>query len=542
MDRPIHYTQLRRDSWHGGGVLLVGLLLLLPLAGHAGEAVEIAAAPPVQSGASGASQEIQLLMPAQTSPPEQASSLVAPDPAPNQSAVAAAPLLLLPEAVERAIAHSPGLSALEWQAWAQWEQALSVEGRGGLFSELTLLGMQTNSPLGVFAARLSQGRVTQADFDPARLNDPDYLGNIEYKLKLTYPLFTSRRIELIADALRLNGEAIDLDRLDAEHELTARVIELYFAHDLLERQLLVLDDAQQTTEALLRLITSLEAEGLVLQADIAAAEVEAANIASEINTAQQNLALTENVMALLTGAAAGGFSTRIDVNPEQIAVPSLNEATAAALDNRPDLQALSRRVCAATKMLDEAIRQRNPTLGAFAELKHSSPGLPGDGHSDATVGAQLTLDLDTGGVLRHTVEQKRAELQAAQLGLAQLEQTAQIEVAQAYSALLTAQGALQLFAAQSEKSAENLRVVRNRYREGLTNYLDLRMAVTTHKDSQLRELNARYGFLLADVRLLSATGQLGRDNDPFLAPDSAGAAEEAAAEVKAAGQGAGDAH
>lgn len=448
------------------------------------------------------------------------------------------PVLLLGDVVAAALQYSPGLSAMQWQALAQWEQAQSVLGRGGLATEFSILGMQTDSPLGVFAGKLSQGRVTQADFDPAALNDPGFFGSVEYKLKLMYPLFTSGRIALLADAIKLNSQAVDFERLKAQHDLTSRIIETYFAHDLLAQQLSVLGEAKITVEELKRLIESLEREGLVVKADIAAADVEVANLSDELNQAQANLALTENVIALLMGTQASAFTSVIPLEPEALRMPAMEEVLQAALDNRPDLQAMDRRVCAATNMLDEAIRKRNPTLGAFAEGKHASTALPGQGHSEATLGAQLTLDLDTGGVIRHEIAQKRADLEAAKLGYQQLQDMARLEVLQAFTEVSKAHGSMATFKAQGDKAAENLRVVRNRYREGLTNYLDVRMAVTTHKESRLRELHARYSFLLAYMRLMAATGQIGGELDPFLnmtdGSGSAAAASAAAQEGAAA--------
>lgn len=447
------------------------------------------------------------------------------------------PVLLLGDAIAVVLDYSPGLDALQWQSWAAWQQAESVLGHAGLASEFSILGLQTDGPLNVFASKLSQGRVAQADFDPARLNDPDFTANIEYKLKLLYPLFTSGRIRLLSDALKLNGEALDFDRLRAEHELTGRVIELYIAHDLLEEQLVVLADAQLTLDEHTRMIKSLYDEGLVVGADLAAADVEQANLSDETNKAQLNLRLMEELLGLLSGKPGERFASQLALDPALLATPELEAAYSAALSNRPDLQAMERRTCAATNMLNEALRKRNPTLGAFAEGKHASSGWPGDGNSELTVGAQLTLDLDTAGVLSHEIEQKRAELQAALSGLQQLQDLAKIDVAQAHSALQAAQGSRAAFAVQSARAAENLRVVRNRYREGLTNYLDLRMAATQLKESRLRELNADYGGLLAYMRLLVATGELGTAGDPFVTaavePLEGAAAAEAAAREEA---------
>jgi len=437
----------------------------------------------------------------------------------------AAPVVTLNEVVDAAVSHSPGLAAMQWQALSAYAQSDSVSGYGGLKSELSIMGLHTNSPLGVFAGRLSQGRVTQMDFDPAALNDPEFFGNIEYKLMLMYPLFDSGRVQLLADAVALNANAIDFDALGREHELTAKVIEAYFNHALLTDQLVVIGDAQLTVEELKRMIQQLYDEGLVIGSDLAAADVQLANLADELNRAESYRGLVEDTLAILTGGATGGaFSSSVPLELTEAAVPELDELSALALEHRPDLAAMRLRVCAATNMLDEAIKRRNPTVGVFAEGKHSTPTGFDDGHSEATFGAQLTLDLDTGGVISNEIEQRRADLQAANLGLQQMEEMAEIDVVQAHTDLVIARQSIETFTAQAERAGENLRVVRNRYEEGLTNYLDLRMAITQHKESRLRQVKARHDYLLAYMRLLVAAGLTGTEYDPFLgATDSIGA-------------------
>ncbi|GEM_PF-2026829 len=436
------------------------------------------------------------------------------------------PLLVLADVVTAAVEHSPGLAAMQWQALSAYAQSDSIAGYGGISTELSVMGMHTNSPLGVFASRLSQGRVTQMDFDPAALNDPDYFGNVEYKLMLMYPLFDSGRVRLLSDAVALNAGAIDYDALAREHELTASVIEAYFNHALLTDQLTVIGDAQLTVDELKRMIEQLYAEGLVIGSDIAAADVQLANIADELNRVRSYRVLVEDTLFILTGEATGGqFSSSVPLELAEAPVPELEEMTALALDSRPDLAAMGLRVCAATNMLDEAIKRRNPAVGVFAEGKHSTPNGITDGHSEATFGAQLTLDLDTGGVIRGEIAQRRADLEAAKLGLAQLEEMARIAVAQAHTEALIAHQSIETFTAQAERAAENLRVVRNRYGEGLTNYLDLRMAISEHKESRLRQVKARHDYLLAYMRLLMAAGLTGSSYDPFLGGTEPSSAE-----------------
>lgn len=435
---------------------------------------------------------------------------------------AGAVILLLPDAVAQAVAYSPGLQAMQWQAVGAWEQSRSVLGYSGVRSEFSITSIETDSPLGWFASKLNQGRVTQADFNPDTLNNPGFIGNVEYKLRLLYPLFDSGRVKLLADALALSSSALDFDALGREHELTFNVVQIYFGHALLEDQVVVLSDAQLTIDELKRMIESLYAEGLVTRSDIAAADVELANIADEANKAVTQLRLTETTLGLLTGGVTGEFHAILPADINALGVPELAEMTALANEYRPDLQAMNLRVCAATNMLDEAIKKRNPTVGVFAEGAHNSPGLPGgDGTTGVTVGAMLQLDLDTGGVIANEIDQKRADLEAAKAGLQQMRDMAAIEVAQAQAQVSMAYQSIETFNAQADKAAENLRVVKAQYREGLTNFLDLRMAITTYKESRLRQAKARHDYYVAYMGLITTAGMAGTEYDPFLGPSSA---------------------
>jgi outer membrane protein TolC len=415
---------------------------------------------------------------------------------------------------------------MELMALAAGEQADSVRGHGGLQGELSLMALRTDSPLSSFGLKLNQGRITQMDFDPAGLNDPDYIGNVETKLTLMYPLFTSGRIRLMAEALKKNSAALDFDALAKEHELMAKVIEAYFNHALLAEQLVVLDDARLTLDELKRMIEQMYSEGLVIRTDILAAEVELANLEQEVTRAEEYQRTIEETLAILTGGeVAAGFRSEVPLELTEREVPDGVAAEEDALANRPELKAMELRVQAAGNMLAEAVRKRNPTIGLFATGANNDPQYPfgDDGHTEVTYGAQLLLDLDFSGITSNEIDQKRAELEAAMLGLEQLEDMARIDVAQALAEVRIAREAISAFATQAEKAAENLRVVRNRYEEGLTNFLDLRMAVTTHKESRLRYVKAEHDYLLAYIRLLVATGQLGTAADPFLGEMGSGA-------------------
>ncbi|HES58608.1 MAG TPA: TolC family protein, partial [Firmicutes bacterium] len=429
--------------------LMTGLALVLCAYGAAAgqsQAIEVPAEPPDQ-----APRAAELALAADTAAPAQAGESAGSDSAtPAAPADTAPPILSLNEVIELGLARNPGLQALDWQAWGMWSKAQGVGGHGGLDARLAVTSMLTNSPLGVFGSRLSQGRVTQADFDPTVLNDPDYLGNTELKLSLMYPLYDAGRSGLGKEALEYGSRAIEFQQLAAGQQLVGTLVQTYFGNALLTDQLVVLDQASATADELWRMITSLQREGLVTRSDVAAAEVELANIQHQITQARARLTLTETTLNTLTGVDHS-FATSVPDIYGVVEMPDLEEITALAIEEHPDICSARSNAVSAGLMLSEARRQRQPTIGLFAETKHSTPGFNDDGHGESTFGAMLQFNLDTNGIISDTIEERDAMEQSALWYLEQVEESVRLGVAASYADLVIANQAVDTFAAQSEK-------------------------------------------------------------------------------------------
>ena len=114
----------------------------------------------------------------------------------------------LQEAIAAATAQGPGIA----EAIARAEAARHAErgARAALLPQVTgeIGGMRSNDPVAAFGSRLRQGRFTQADFDPALLNDPDARIRIEYKI---YPVVAKRMTDegAIRRAYRIAREQAD---------------------------------------------------------------------------------------------------------------------------------------------------------------------------------------------------------------------------------------------------------------------------------------------------------------------------------------------
>ena len=96
----------------------------------------------------------------------------------------------------------------------------------------------------------------------------------------------------------------------------------------------------------------------------------------------------------------------------------------------------------------------------------------------------------------------------------QLTNQIHLEVVKALQQYLSARNRLTLAAQTVNQARETLRIVQDRYQEGLTIITEVLRAQTALVRSRLQLLAARYDHYIGYALLLRATGQLG-DVQPF---------------------------
>jgi outer membrane protein TolC len=93
--------------------------------------------------------------------------------------------LSLEGAIQMALAKNPRIAAAQSQLEASGERI--TQARSGLLPQLNFSEnfSRTNSPTGVFSAKLNQGEFTQQDFNVNRLNNPNSRNNFATVFSVT---------------------------------------------------------------------------------------------------------------------------------------------------------------------------------------------------------------------------------------------------------------------------------------------------------------------------------------------------------------------
>jgi outer membrane protein TolC len=114
-----------------------------------------------------------------------------------------------------------------------------------------------------------------------------------------------------------------------------------------------------------------------------------------------------------------------------------------------------------------------------------------------------------------------AEKQAAEEELRDTSARIELEVRQAFYSYQTALKQLEVTRAAVEQAGESVRILKNRYDNGMALMVELLAADTMLKDQQLQQARARFDALLAMARLELSAGVLGAGVKPVRGQESA---------------------
>lgn len=427
----------------------------------------------------------------------------------GRAAQAQTPLRLseaLAEAQNRAFANRQA------RASAEAEQARAgLPLKGILPSARVEAGfVRTTDPIGAFGTLLRQRQVTPAAFDPARLNSPAPINNVQGGVVLELPVLNADALvgwRAARTAARASSAAADWAHYAVRHQ----VVRAYYGAVLAEQKVRMLTAAQVAASAGVRQVERMVQQGLVTKADALQASVRAADVAAQLSAARNDATTAAQQLALLLGRGNTATSASLQL-PDSLPADSALRAMIASLAVDSTLsnasrahQAASRAdVEAATLGLDAArldTRRANATLlprvNGFARYDWNSPTALYAGRPNWTVGVMASWSLFGGGSELSDVAGARARATMAAVGQEAARAQAELEASATQRALQVALERLDLMTQAAAQSREALRLVDKRYAGGLATIAELLAAETSATGAGLQQAAARYDVIVA---------------------------------------------
>ncbi|CAB5685336.1 TolC family outer membrane protein [Comamonas aquatica] len=330
-------------------------------------------------------------------------------------------------------------------------------------------------------------------------------------LQLRQPLYRPY-VGALVDQARAQVEDANAVLESNEQDLLVRVAEAYF-DALLAREQLDLIAAQKTAYAaqLESAKKGFEA-GVGVRTDIDDAQARVDMTRALELEAAQNYEFTRHRLSVLVGRPVEALASlnAKGLRPGQPLPASMDAWIAMAEQNSPQLASLRAQLDSALMEIEKAKAGHKPTLDAVAGWSRSdsdSVTSVNTAYNQKFVGLQLSVPLYSGGYVNSTVRQAVAESERAREAL----EAAQLElgsrVYEQYRAMT--EGALRISALeQAVRSAEQVvKSSRMSFKGGVRSIVDVLNAEQQHVTA-LRDLaQARYAYLLAQVRLQSLAGK-----------------------------------
>jgi outer membrane protein TolC len=427
-------------------------------------------------------------------------------------------LFTLSDCIGIAQASSPDILAAQQrieQARAAVEQA-----RSGFYPRLSVRETFIRSDFGplVFSNKLAQANLSgdfpmppPPGFDPfAQFNDPGPYNNWNTQVMLQWPLFQGGRTYYGNRAALAQVDAAESALKSLHNNLAFSVSAAYYEILKSENSIGIAEQSVRQIQSHLDAAKARHENDVALRSDVLRVTVHLAESEEALEVARHNLERAKSQLNLVMGRPVSARLLLTYNGPplESTAEISemLEELTKEAHERRPELQAMNRTLVALEESVKAARASYYPQINAFAHYDIDSEDFS-DTHDSWTVGVGANLSIFDGFLTRSNLRAARAKLHEAEAQAHLLRLRIEMDVKNAYLAKSEAARRLEVLGKTVAQAEETMRIVSERYAEGLVLVTDLIDAEAALTNVQLHLLSAHFDYRVASAALDRAVGR-----------------------------------
>ena len=333
----------------------------------------------------------------------------------------------------------------------------------------------TTNPLMAFGSKLNQEVLTASDFNPALLNDPARIKNFATKIEVLQPLINVDGL-YGRQAAKAKMEAFSLQTERTKEYLELEANKAFMELQLGYKAVTVLEKANKTAEANLKLIENYFKQGILQKTDLLSVQVRVNEIKNQLQYAKSNVQNASDYLALLLNEDSSNKVYKpIEKLENTIVIETINTTLSS---NRKDIQAMDKSNEAYGKMLQSSKMNFLPRLNAFGSYELYDDSLFGTSAKGYLVGAQLSWTLFDGFKSIGKMEKSKAEFQKSEIETQQYKAKSQLELNKTNRQLKDAENKVNLSNLALEQSQEAYRIRSNRFTQGLEKTTDLLQSET----------------------------------------------------------------
>ena len=351
--------------------------------------------------------------------------------------------------------------------------------------------ISTTNPLMAFGSKLNQEVLTASDFNPALLNDPAVTQNYATKIEVLQPLINLDGL-YGRQAAKSKMEAFQLQTERMGEYLALEVNKSFMQLQLAYKAVKVLEKANNTADANLKLIENYFKQGILQKTDVLSVQVRVNEIKNQLQYAKSNVQNASDYLAfLLNEDNTNKVYKPLEELDDTITISSSNTTLSG---KRKDILAMDKSSEAYAKMYQSSKMNFLPTLNAFGSYELYDDTLFGTNAQGYLIGAQLSWKVFDGYKSIGKMEKAKAEYQKAVVENQQYKSQSQLELNKTNRQLKDAENKVNLEKLALEQSQEAYRIRSNRFAQGLEKTTDLLQTETLMFQKELQLLQAVFEY------------------------------------------------
>lgn len=369
-------------------------------------------------------------------------------------------------------------------------------------AEFSYTALGSNNALNVFGFKLQQQSVQASDFDPVKLNEPGSYSDFTTRLLVKQPLLN---LDMIQARKVAKGQTAIYQLIQNR---TAQAIGLQVELAYIQLQSTyeaegVLQQAKKAADSLYTFIQNRVDEGLLQRSDALNVQVWQSSLLAQLAETKSGLLDLSDRLSLLMGVK-GGLLYGVEPLPETEGTSSFPDSLPA---QRADLLAMEKAIDASDKMIQSTKMAFLPRINAFGSYQFNDNSALGMKSGSYLAGLQLTWDIFKGHQIRNKTRTQSLEQTRMKQELALRKEQGQVELDQVARQYTDALVSIHRQEAAIRFASESLRILLDRYEQGLANSTDVLLAQTQLSQQKLGRVQARarQAMAAAQLRFLTQT-------------------------------------
>ncbi|WP_369764752.1 TolC family protein [Flavobacterium sp. WC2429] len=351
--------------------------------------------------------------------------------------------------------------------------------------------ISTTNPLMAFGSKLNQEILTASDFDPNLLNNPNRTQNFATKIEVLQPLINvDGMYGRQAAKAKMNAYGLQTERTKEYLEL--EVNKSYMELQLAYKAVAVLEKANATADANLKLIENYFKQGMLQKTDLLSVQVRVNEVKNQLQYAKSNVHNASDYLAFLLNEDIGDKVYKPTEELENTI--TIKDIDTTLSKNRKDIQAMDQSTEAYQKMFLSSKMNFLPRLNAFGSYELYDDVLFGTKAKGYVVGAQLSWNVFDGFKSIGKMEKAKADFQKAEIETQQYKAKSQLELNKTNRQIKDAENKVTLSKLDLEQSQEAYRIRSNRFSQGLEKTTDLLQTETQMFKKELEYLQSVFEY------------------------------------------------